>query len=47
MSYRGGPCKRIITSGLIHQLLRSVEKGLLQEASRGRSTCNKEGLNNL
>ena len=38
MSYRGRSCKRISTSGLIHQLLRSVEKGLLQEVSRGRST---------
>ncbi len=38
MSYREMSCKRISTSGLIHQLLRSVEKGLLQEVSRGRST---------
>lgn len=38
MSYRGRSCKRLSISGLIHQLLMSVEKGLLQEGSRGRST---------
>ena len=41
MSYYGRSCKRLITSGLIYQLLRSgisVEKGLLQEVSRCHST---------
>ncbi len=38
MSYPGRSCKRISTCGLIHQVLRSVEKGLLQEVSRGHST---------
>ena len=38
MSYRGRYCKQISTRNLIHQLLRSVEKGLLKEVSRGRST---------
>ena len=41
MSYYGRSCERLITSGLIYQLLRSgisVEKGLLQEVSRCHST---------
>ena len=41
MSYPGRSHGRISTSDLIYQLLRreiSVEKGLLQEVSRGHST---------
>ena len=38
MSYPRRSHERIITSGLIHQLLRSVEKGLSWEVSRGYST---------
>ena len=38
MSYPGRSHERISTSGLIHQLLRTVEKGLSREVSRGHST---------
>lgn len=42
MSYHWRSCKRLSISGLIYQLLMSVEKGLLQEVSRGRSTSRKD-----
>lgn len=38
MSYHGRSYERISTSDLIYQLLRSVEKGLSWEVSRGHST---------
>lgn len=38
MSYPGRSHERINTSDLIHQLLKSVEKGLSWEVSRGHST---------
>ena len=38
MSYPGRSHERISTSGFIYQLLKSVEKGLSWEVSRGHST---------